>query len=501
MSAGGVAVVLAQERDRFSREPAYLYLLREEFAEHGTKLRALNDLGDDTLEGELGEAMLDQIARYQRKKLAQKGNQGKLDKARKGQILAVRVPTYGFRYNGSRDGYLVDEEAMPVVRRIFRMIGAEAATLYRIKKVLEGEGVPTPGGGKYWDTSFFRGCVLNDCYRPHAFEEIEELVAEGLMKPEVAARLDPEKPHGIWWFNRYRHTRKVIARIGPDGQREYKKKQKYVARPRKEWVAVPVPDAGIPRGVVDAARDAVKDNRRPSKSGDRFWEVSGGMLRCGACRRSMAAARSRSKPKYTYLNYYRCYGRLNKGAEACPRVKGERAEVIEAFAWHFVRDLLLDPDRLRADLDAAIELERERGTHGDPEREAKTWLDRIAEADRQRARAQDLAVEGLLSPDELRAKLASFEETRETAQRELALLEGRREKIAELEADRDTLLDHLESAAPDELDALTPEERHEVYKVLGLRVVAREDGNHEASIAYIDYEKSPSVCISEAERE
>ena len=105
-------------------------------------------------------------------------------------------------------------------------------------------------------------------------------------------------------------------------------------------------------------------------------------------------------------------------------------------------------------------------------------------------------MEGLLSHDELRTKLAALDETRETARRELALLEGRREKVAELEADRDALLDHLESVAPEELDVLTPEERHELYKVLGLRVIAREDGNHEASIAYMDYEKSPAVCSS-----
>jgi hypothetical protein len=208
----------------------------------------------------------------------------------------------------------------------------------------------------------------------------------------------------------------------------------------------------------------------------------------------MTSARSRSTPKHDYRNYYRCHGRSDKGAEACPRVKGERAEAIEAFAWNFVRDLLLDPEQLRADLDAAIELQREHGTHGDPEREVKAWLDKVAEVDRQRSKAQDLAIEGLLGHDELRAKLASLEETRETARRELALLEDRREKIAELEADRDALLDHLESVAPEELVALTPEERHEVYKVLGLRVIAREDGNHEASIAYVSYETTPSVC-------
>jgi hypothetical protein len=41
----GVYVVLAQDRDRFAREPAYHYLLRREFEEQGTKVRALNDRG------------------------------------------------------------------------------------------------------------------------------------------------------------------------------------------------------------------------------------------------------------------------------------------------------------------------------------------------------------------------------------------------------------------------------------------------------------------------
>src|SRR5215210_37607 len=45
VAAGGVSVVLAQDRDRFAREPAYHYLLRREFEEQGCKLRALNDRG------------------------------------------------------------------------------------------------------------------------------------------------------------------------------------------------------------------------------------------------------------------------------------------------------------------------------------------------------------------------------------------------------------------------------------------------------------------------
>ncbi len=56
VAAGGVSVVLAQDRDRFAREPAYLFYLREEFAEHGTTLRALNDRGDGSPEGNLPPA-------------------------------------------------------------------------------------------------------------------------------------------------------------------------------------------------------------------------------------------------------------------------------------------------------------------------------------------------------------------------------------------------------------------------------------------------------------
>src|SRR5215211_2329377 len=38
VQARGVDLVLAQDRDRFAREPAYHYLLKREFEEHGTKI-------------------------------------------------------------------------------------------------------------------------------------------------------------------------------------------------------------------------------------------------------------------------------------------------------------------------------------------------------------------------------------------------------------------------------------------------------------------------------
>src|SRR5918912_1131784 len=121
VTAGGVSVVLAQDRDRFSREPAYTYLLKREFEEHGCKLRALNDRGDDSPEGELMDGVFDQFAKFERAKTAERTRRGKLRKAREGKVVANNSIDYGFKYNATRDGYEVDEATMPTVRRIFRM--------------------------------------------------------------------------------------------------------------------------------------------------------------------------------------------------------------------------------------------------------------------------------------------------------------------------------------------------------------------------------------------
>jgi hypothetical protein len=148
--------------------------------------------------------------------------------------------------------------------------------------------------------------------------------------------------------------------------------------------------------------------------------------------------------------------------------------------WDLVLSLLRDPDRLRAALDRLIEEER-RAHRGDPEREARAWLKKIAEVDRTRGRFQDMAAEGLITFDELRAKLETLEETRETARRELDALEDRRRRVADLERDRAALLEAYTEKASKGLDYFTPEDRHQTYKRLRLFVLVRPGGDLEVS--------------------
>jgi site-specific DNA recombinase len=480
VAAGGVHVVLAQDRDRFAREPAYHYLLRREFEEHDTKIRALNDRGDDSPEGELTDGILDQLAKFERAKTAERSRRGKLRKAREGKVIAIHTPNYGFKYNASRDAYEVDEDAMRVVRRIFRMVGSERRTLYAVKRTLEREGIPTPSGARFWHAKCIRNYLSEDVYKRHTHDEIMAMVDAGQMSAAVASGLDPSKSYGIWWFNRRRTRRTQVSTVGPSGERTYKKKGRYVERPKEEWVAVPVPDSGIPREWVDTARDTLKGNSVPSSAGRRVWEISGGIAKCKECGRNMMIHSVMAPRAKGRRFYYRCRSRSRDGAGGCVHRKCHRADEVEPRVWNLISSLLKDPGRLKAGLEEMIEQERA-GLRGDPDQEAKTWREKLSEVDQERRGYLRLAAKGVLADEELDEALAELEETRETAEQELRAISARRETIENLERDKAALLEHYAGMTPAALDALEPEERHQVYKMLRLTVEVCADGSLEVS--------------------
>ncbi|MGF1470291.1 MAG: recombinase family protein [Rubrobacteraceae bacterium] len=490
VAGGGTAVVLAQDRDRFAREPAYLYLLREEFAEHGTKLRALNDRGDESPEGQLTDGILDQLAKFERAKIAERSRRGKLQKARQGKIVAGPRPNYGFQYNDTRDNYVVDEETMWIIRRIFRMIGVEGQSMRAVRMAFDREEIKPPRGGRWWSPKYIRDVIREDAYRPHSFEEIEQFVT-----PEVAARLDPHNEYGIWWFNRRRQEFKQVSEIGPNG-RKYRRRVKMTDKPRSEWVAVPVPNSGIPREWIDAAREAIKDNMAPSANDDRVWELSGRILQCQECGNSMVTHTTVGHwngKEYRY-HYYRCPNHRNRGFEACSHNKCWTAAKLEERVWEFVAGLLQDPERLRVGLEELIDQERA-GSRGDPEKEIAHWLQKSAEVDRKRSGFQDMAAEGLITLDELRAKLAGLEEIANTAEEEIACLRGRLNRVEELEQNRDTLLVEYAGLIPEALGDLDAEQRQQIYRMMRLHIAVDPAGDMEITGA-IGSEAGKNLCHS-----
>jgi site-specific DNA recombinase len=477
VAKGGVSIVLAQDRDRFAREPAYHYLLRREFEEHGTKLRALNDRGDDSPEGELTDGILDQLAKYERAKITERSRRGKLRKAREGKILRGPKPPYGFRYNRAGDGLIVYEPEMVVAERVFHM-AAEGLGPQAIQTRLHDEGTPSPTGDPLWPRRTLEQILRSDLYKAHTFEEIAELVSA-----EVLSHLDEDVEYGVWWFGRKRTTEHSVS--GPDrnGGRRYRKATTTRIRPKEERTAVPVP-AHLPRGLVDQAGAALAASRAPERKRlAREWELRG-LLRC-SCGWIMTTHTATSRGNGADYHYYVCNQRKDRRQECDCTQRAVRATEAERVVWTFVSNLLREPETIQVGMESLIEEERTSQAQN-PKHEAELWAQKIADCVQRRSAYQDQQAAGLMSLEELGFKLKELDNTRRIAEQELAALKDHRRRVQDLEQDRDALLESMAEMVPEALDSLTGEEKSRVYRMLRLEVTPTAEG----------YDVSGAICTS-----
>jgi Recombinase zinc beta ribbon domain len=192
-----------------------------------------------------------------------------------------------------------------------------------------------------------RNILLNEVYKPHTIEELLELGVAG----RVLAGLDSAQEYGVSWFGKRRT-------IGPArGPRTYRKV------PRSEWIAVPVPSAGVPREWIESARDALRDNPVPGflKEMSRDHEVNGGLAVCGECGRNLTTHSTTTKAGTKHW-YYVCAGARprgpRKGEPRCQNRKLHPAVALEEAVVAYVDgELLTDPAELERHMDEAIAAE------------------------------------------------------------------------------------------------------------------------------------------------
>jgi DNA repair exonuclease SbcCD ATPase subunit len=97
---------------------------------------------------------------------------------------------------------------------------------------------------------------------------------------------------------------------------------------------------------------------------------------------------------------------------------------------------------------------------------------------------QDQQASGLMTLEELGAKLKDLDETRSHAESELRALKDSQAQLEELEADRDALLESISGEIPESLDSLDGEERNTVYRMLRLEVMPTPEGRYELTGAF-----------------
>ncbi len=303
---------------------------------------------------------------------------------------------------------------------------ASGPTLHSVAKTFEAEGVPTPGGGERWYTQSMRWMIFNDVYR------------------------------GTWWYGRER------VELTPMGE----KRRNFKKNPESEWIAVAVPDSGVPLETIDAARANIERSHRPRRPSRHYDEI-GGMVYCAECGLLMTGYSTGDG-----FRYYSCQKRKKWGKSACGGPM-RRADKLERDVMRHVGALLEDPERISAHLDAAIAAESQRS----PDEDAASWLRIVEDCDKKRAAFQEQQAAGLMTMAKLGAKLTELNDRKATARRELDRLKEGRRRADELEATKRALLRaYAEGILYDGIRWFTPEMRRDIYEAMRLKITVPAEG-------------------------
>jgi site-specific DNA recombinase len=395
--AGQIDEAIAMKRDRWFRSRLYRLMYEKDLKEAGVRLVSLNDTGNKIADG-----VSDDYAEMEREIIAERSRDGKMDKARRGEVVGGSNKAFGFDYRTVRDhrgrerkvNYVVNEAEMSVVRRVFR----QAADGLYVREIARNTGR---------SRAAVRKMIHCPLHKPHTVEELRGLgVAESVM-----ATLHGET-YGVYSYR---------------------------------GIPVPIPDAGIPLEVVETARQRLGENTAPSSAGDREWELSGGMMRCGECGRQMATHPTRRNKKVDF--YYRCPKRHETGD--CANGNSFRADVVEPLVWETVREATGNRELvLQQASEHFAQLRRELP---DPDLDTARLYKELEQVRMERKGYLKQNARGVLPDDELDELLA--ESDREVARLEeiLETVRSRKERLAFIERDEAEIKSAIERGDLDEV--------------------------------------------------
>src|SRR6266511_1752342 len=324
---GCFEVLLCHAPDRLARRYAYQVLLLEELARSAVEvIFARGGEQSGSPEDELLRQFQGMIAEYERAQIRERTRRGKLHRARTGHQAVMAGAPYGYRFikkTDIADGYWeIGETEAQVVREVLRRYVEDGCSIGELARWLTAQEIPTRTGKRVWDRSTVWGMLRNPAYRGQA--------AYG--KTKVADR------HG-------KPTRTTRARGERRGRRQVR-----VDESVDQWMFIPVP-ALVSEETFALAQERLGRNAHFAKRNTREPGPLQGLVVCREC--GYACYRTSTRTTKRKIVYYRCTGQDNwrhAGGRVC-QSRPIRADELEPLVWSEVRQLLENPELVRAEID------------------------------------------------------------------------------------------------------------------------------------------------------
>jgi site-specific DNA recombinase len=342
----GIDVIIVYDVDRLARKSIYQMLIEEEFRKEGVTIEFVIGQYEDTDEGRLQKQIRSAIAEFEKAKILERSKRGKRGKAKSGFVLVGARPPYGYQVRSEpHKAWLeINEEEARIVRMVYQWYlygdGRNGSlSMLSIASKLTEMGILT------------RGDKHN-----HVAKKRSHATWSGTMIRNI---LSNESYIGVWHYGKT-----TMVSDGKEHTRKQKSKRglgKQVARPREEWIEVPVPSL-ISNEDFNKVKEQMVKNKEQARRATRRKYLMSCRLRCGKCGYTYVGRTRKEKNKYYY-----CKGKEQKPHSLCD-MPNIRADVVDHAIWEWVKSLLLDPENITDGI---------RGLQEETRRQNKSLYDRL----------------------------------------------------------------------------------------------------------------------------
>ncbi len=304
-----IDALICYATDRLARNPIHIAIIAEECDKKGIDLIFVAEPLDNSPEGQLIMYVKGYAAQMEREKIADRTMRGRKSRALSGKLPTGGLNLYGYAYDSATGKRRINEYETGVVRLMFKFLVEDKVSCNEICRRLIANSIPAPRGGSNWSRSTVGRILRNPNY------------------------------YGLTYANK---MLSVEPKTSNDGKR-YKKTRREL-RPREEWIELQ--DATPPivtKEAFDRAQQQLQANRAMTPRQQKHQYLLRGLVYCKWCGRKY-----HGEPEHGYT-YYRCSGR-NKLASHC-RNRRLRAGSLEELVWGKVKEVLLKPEILIAEID------------------------------------------------------------------------------------------------------------------------------------------------------
>ena len=437
VAQGCVDVVLVYSPDRLARKFAYQALLLEEFARAGVRVEFVKGPRGDSPEDQLLVQFQGIFAEYEKAQLAERYRRGKAHRARTGSVNVLSGAPFGYRYVRKTDlagaAYEIVEDQAALVAEMFRRYADDGASIADLARWLTSQGAPTRTGKNRWDRSVVWAMLRNPAYAGTAVFG-KTMATSGTPGLNRVARLQ---------------GRSVPRAV------------KTAARPREEWLEIPVP-AIVDTGTFARVRQRLEDNKRFAARNTKVPSLLQGLAACSACGYGYYRTSARTTSRKIY--YYRCLGSDDyryEGGRVCGN-QPVRADYLDTVVWDHITALLADPALIRAEISKRLEQART----ADPATRQRKQLElALAKAGTGVTAMIEAYSEQLITIDELRARMPHLRSREANLRSQINALDAQaadRDAYLTLAGDLEGFLTQLRGNAA----TATVEDRQRVLRLL-----------------------------------